>query len=299
MYGTTSKSELPAKLRKAFQRKPYDIFAINRFLVTATKSHLTVGYAGYDTYSLYRRRIKYDYVRGRDLIYVVARESRNNPIGTILPTIGEAAITGIGLGLGFKAVNLAAEKLKWKNPHTEVVVPKLPKCDFCSAGALYDGKTILGPWAYMCPKHFRIYGIGLGLGKGQKLIEKNILRKKKPIREKEARTIRIVRDHMLPLQRSLGERLIYPYRYNPGEKVWGYTGFAHVVPFRGKVIRFVSLSTKSKFINALAGKLAEDTTNWISLRMSETWNVREVDAAHKYPGQVLLFDEQRKLLSIQ
>jgi hypothetical protein len=61
-----------------------------------------------------------------------------------------------------------------ENPdsHTQVTVPKLPKCDFCDERALYDGKTTVGPWGYMCRKHFREYGTGLGLGKGQKLIPK-------------------------------------------------------------------------------------------------------------------------------
>ena len=56
--------------------------------------------------------------------------------------------------------------------HEEVEVEKLPACDFCGRTARYDGKTIQGPWAYMCATHFEIYGIGLGLGKGQKLILK-------------------------------------------------------------------------------------------------------------------------------
>ena len=55
-------------------------------------------------------------------------------------------------------------------PHTEVKVPYLPKCDFCSAKAQYDGKTGNGPWAYMCRMHFVEFGVGLGLGKGQRLV---------------------------------------------------------------------------------------------------------------------------------
>lgn len=58
---------------------------------------------------------------------------------------------------------------------TTVVVPELPKCDFCDAmginkEARYDGKTIEGPWANMCNAHFSVYGMGLGLGVGQRLI---------------------------------------------------------------------------------------------------------------------------------
>ncbi len=29
-----------------------------------------------------------------------------------------------------------------------------PRCDFCGRPALYDAKTKLGPWAYVCQKHF-------------------------------------------------------------------------------------------------------------------------------------------------
>lgn len=61
-------------------------------------------------------------------------------------------------------------------PHTEMEVRELPKCNFCkvnSTPAAYDGKTILGSWGYMCDTHFQHYGIGLGLGKGQKLVLKH------------------------------------------------------------------------------------------------------------------------------
>lgn len=64
-------------------------------------------------------------------------------------------------------------------PHTEVAVDKLPSCDFCKQNPLisyqaaqYDGRTKMGPWAYMCEEHFKQYGVGLGLGKGQKLVLK-------------------------------------------------------------------------------------------------------------------------------
>jgi hypothetical protein len=49
-------------------------------------------------------------------------------------------------------------------------VPKLPACDVCGEPAAVDGKTVHGPWAYLCPKHFRVLGVGLGLGKGQVLV---------------------------------------------------------------------------------------------------------------------------------
>lgn len=61
-------------------------------------------------------------------------------------------------------------------PHTQVEVRELPNCDFCKANptpAAYDGKTTFGPWANMCDTHFQRFGIGLGLGKGQKLLLKH------------------------------------------------------------------------------------------------------------------------------
>ena len=58
--------------------------------------------------------------------------------------------------------------------HTEVQVDTLPKCDFCAKPATFDGKTHMGPWAYLCDSDFRVYGIGLGLGRGQKLIAREL-----------------------------------------------------------------------------------------------------------------------------
>lgn len=59
--------------------------------------------------------------------------------------------------------------------NTVVRVSFLPKCDFCrfngvEKDARYDGSTTKdGRWAYMCGAHFSIYGMGLGLGVGQRL----------------------------------------------------------------------------------------------------------------------------------
>lgn len=32
-------------------------------------------------------------------------------------------------------------------------------CNFCTQPAIYDGKTIMGPWAYMCEFHFGECGL--------------------------------------------------------------------------------------------------------------------------------------------
>lgn len=60
---------------------------------------------------------------------------------------------------------------------TETIVDEIPKCDFArlhsaslDTAATVDGKTMFGFWANMCEQHFRIYGVGLGLGKGQRLV---------------------------------------------------------------------------------------------------------------------------------
>jgi len=58
-----------------------------------------------------------------------------------------------------------------------VVVAKIPDCDICCEGngqrrrpAVYDARTVVGPWANLCQIHFDAIGVGLGLGKGQRLI---------------------------------------------------------------------------------------------------------------------------------
>jgi hypothetical protein len=55
---------------------------------------------------------------------------------------------------------------------TSVLVFEPRACDFgvtCEP-ALVDGRTQLGSWANMCPNHFKEYGVGLGIGRGQVLI---------------------------------------------------------------------------------------------------------------------------------
>jgi len=43
-------------------------------------------------------------------------------------------------------------------------------CNFCENVARYNGRVKGGTsWAYMCDDHFGYLGVGLGIGKGQKL----------------------------------------------------------------------------------------------------------------------------------
>jgi hypothetical protein len=58
---------------------------------------------------------------------------------------------------------------------TEVEVSEIPPCDICkrrgeTVPAIVDGATIMGPWANMCELDFVKYGVGLGTGRGQRLI---------------------------------------------------------------------------------------------------------------------------------
>jgi hypothetical protein len=39
--------------------------------------------------------------------------------------------------------------------------------------ACYDGKTIYGSWAFMCQECFTKYGVGLGTGRGRRLVLKD------------------------------------------------------------------------------------------------------------------------------
>lgn len=56
-----------------------------------------------------------------------------------------------------------------------VKVLRLPDCQIplCSEIAHYDAQTKQGPWGYLCDSHFRTLGVGLGTGKGQRLILEN------------------------------------------------------------------------------------------------------------------------------
>ena len=59
----------------------------------------------------------------------------------------------------------------------KIVVDKMPMCNFkhiYPTEAKYDAKTKVGPWVYMCQAHFDVHGIGLGLGKGQELVLKEV-----------------------------------------------------------------------------------------------------------------------------
>jgi len=58
----------------------------------------------------------------------------------------------------------------------QVTVAQLPPCDICRGAtvpAVYDGRTVHGPWAYMCEAHWAEHGVGrLGTGYGQRLVVK-------------------------------------------------------------------------------------------------------------------------------
>jgi hypothetical protein len=79
--------------------------------------------------------------------------------------------------------------------HTTVKVKSFPKCDFCPEEARYDGMTkIDGHWAYMCESCFSLWGVGLGLGMGQKLVKRRTKKMKiwKPKNPRDVALIKLV-----------------------------------------------------------------------------------------------------------
>ncbi len=57
----------------------------------------------------------------------------------------------------------------------KTVVATKPLCDLCDHTdgpiyAEYDAKLQFGGWASVCEAHFKRYGVGLGTGRGQRLI---------------------------------------------------------------------------------------------------------------------------------
>jgi len=59
----------------------------------------------------------------------------------------------------------------------EINISEFPNCQVCKENGInrkakYDARSRHGWWAYMCESHYDQIGIGLGTGKGQKLILK-------------------------------------------------------------------------------------------------------------------------------
>jgi hypothetical protein len=84
---------------------------------------------------------------------------------------------------------------------TYTIVDSIPNCDFGDLGnaraefhnnadsvpARYDGATYdMGRWANMCEPHFTAIGVGLGTGRGQKLILRDSDEHKAMLRERAA-----------------------------------------------------------------------------------------------------------------
>lgn len=78
-----SKKDLPQEMKVAFKGKPYDIWAISKYIGTH------VGYMGYDVYQVRGRM-----VRGRELIKIVAR--RKARVQNISPATRHI-LTGLSL----------------------------------------------------------------------------------------------------------------------------------------------------------------------------------------------------------
>lgn len=87
----------------------------------------------------------------------------------------------VGIGAVGAPGTVKGTNVPKREKHIVAEVDSIPPCDICTAlggavmDAAYDGKTMYGPWGFMCEEHFASHGIGVGLGKGQhlKLREKN------------------------------------------------------------------------------------------------------------------------------
>ncbi len=51
-------------------------------------------------------------------------------------------------------------------------VVKEATCNFCQEPAIVDGRTTMGAWGDMCGEHYKVYGVGIGVGYGQRFINK-------------------------------------------------------------------------------------------------------------------------------
>ena len=160
--------------------------------------------------------------------------------------------------------------------HTEVKVEVLPKCDFCDSQAAYDGKTKMGPWANMCEAHFKVSGIGLGLGRGQRLI----LNKKQRSEEPGAR-----------VQTSHSKRCLLNDRFRTS---LGLIGSGQVLITNG--VDSLPEDTKAKILLAVRDFSAFNQDNdphgehdFGSLKIdghSVFWKIDYYDAEYRYHGDV-------------
>lgn len=57
----------------------------------------------------------------------------------------------------------------------KVEVLQLPKCDFCYERAKYDVRIpSFATWGYVCETHFQQFDCQVGLGRGQRLVLKEV-----------------------------------------------------------------------------------------------------------------------------
>jgi hypothetical protein len=61
-------------------------------------------------------------------------------------------------------------KLRGSRDGVTLSVPRLPTCEFCLDRAEYQGQTSFRKQAYMCARHFRQHGRGVGDGLGYRLV---------------------------------------------------------------------------------------------------------------------------------
>ncbi|HRT03484.1 MAG TPA: hypothetical protein P5513_06050 [Candidatus Diapherotrites archaeon] len=159
--------------------------------------------------------------------------------------------------------NKEINAIKWSGDTT---------CDFCKKDAaqigntFYDGKTTLGPWAVMCAKCFKQYGVGLGLGKGQmydsKTKEKIITTEKRSVKNNGYKIISQQKD-ISQYPRSVQEVVRRHFNNNPNNNDY----------------ETVDASTGKKivFIRQPNGTIVSQEVNTASIKDEEWYSISEVE----------------------
>lgn len=79
-----------------------------------------------------------------------------------------------GMAWDAKSPDFAAVRAEITDPPGSTAeVAEIPNCDIhpCDELAVYDSRTIHGPWAYLCERHWQMWGMQrLGTGHGQRLV---------------------------------------------------------------------------------------------------------------------------------
>lgn len=201
-------------------------------------------------------------------IFEVYSNSNANPTPCSWVNYGPKGDTGpnsgIAEGHGFKSMQEAMADAEahaagtTASLHTAgdtAQVMAYPTCDVCKQNgvnteARYDGKTVFGPWAYMCKAHFQQVGTGLGTGKGQKLVLA-------PSSKSSAKTAADIGDDDLHYQLGYADALAGRHKADIGDPQYD-AGYAEGLTEAGQSVP-VDVGLSDPFPAIAAQRTAEDS----------------------------------------